>query len=135
MRNLKKVPTVLVLVAIWALVRFLGLATPMASVWAWILLIACFAAIVYEFYKSSDITVRSFAVDLGFAVLAMAMVSISLTLLWQYRSWFLIDVIVFATAFIDGYVSPMNSFRCAQRNLQGGIGDQTMEEHPNHHGG
>ena len=133
--SLKKVPTVLVLVVIWALVRFLGLATPMASVWAWILLIACFAAIVYEFYKSSDITVRSFAIDQAFSVGTVAVVFTCATLIWRGHSLYMIDVLVIATALIDAYLSPLNSFCCAQRNFQGGIGDQTVEEHPDHHGG
>lgn len=133
---LKRIPTILILVLFWAALRFWGgVDLRINSTWALSLVFACFVATIFEFYKSSDITVAAFKLDMIFAVITVAAASAFATAFvcrqspW-YSDWYLIDSVVVITAMIDGFFSPLNSFRCALRNWQG---DQAIDDSQHHH--
>jgi len=118
---LKRIPWALLLVLCWAGVRFSGINLGVDGVLVWPFVAGSFIALTIEFSKSGDIMIRSFGRDLAFAICATLVLGSGVTLVWQSQSVYIVDLLVAFTVLYDAYVSTLNSFRTALRNMQAGV--------------
>lgn len=108
------IPWLLVLIGIWLLIRDTPLSWSVAPI--------ALATIMVEFYKSGDIGLRRFQFDLALAVLTLTAMTAILTHFATTGSFLpMPDLVVAAVVLADAWVSPVNSFRTALRNLQGNV--------------
>jgi prolipoprotein diacylglyceryltransferase len=131
MKLLYKVPWTLILVLCWATARLFGAQLAASTVPGLIVIVAGFAALVIEFMRSSDITVRSFKMDLGMSIVALVTASVVTTCLFTlHRGLAFVDLVVWVVVFADAWSSPVNSFKTALRNITTdvGIGQQPPNE-------
>lgn len=122
MTTLRRIPVLLILVGTWLAGRFAGLDFGITSPAAWVVVFAFGAGIAAEFYKSADILIRSFEADVAFAFITTVAMTASITFLWAAGNIYMTDAIVIGVVSLDAVMSPINSFRSAQRNLSAGIG-------------
>lgn len=127
MRIIRRVPLVLILVATWAALRISGAPLDHASPISWVLVIVCFLVAFAEFYKSGDVTLSSFKIDLAFAVAGTVAATVVAQSLWGQGSFSLPDFFVCAVVVADALISPVNSFRSALRNVQAGVNTAPSE--------
>jgi hypothetical protein len=129
--NLNKVPSVLVLIAIWAVLRLAGVDVALPSIGGLILIALSVASLIFEFYKSGDIGFGAFKRDLAFSLAATIAGSVVMTVLVLRTEYglehLLVDGLVVIVILCDAWLGPVNSFRTAQRNfaaaVQPGAGD------------
>ena len=120
MKKIKSLPLVIILLVIWAILRFsqFELSNQIS------LIVASFSAIAvlaFEFYKSGDITLKNFGSDMFFAIVAIAIFCVvETTLILKGYHFDFSDVLMGIVVFVDGWFSPFNSFRTALRNFQVG---------------
>jgi hypothetical protein len=112
------IPWASLVCAAWATIRLghylvLDLATPPGLV----LLCAAIFALVVEFFKSGDVGLGAFIRDLTLALLTLAAGVVTLTLLVQRDHVTVLDGIVFTVLVLDAWLSPINAFRTALRNI------------------
>ncbi len=122
-RLLKNLPLSLILVVLWLITRMSGVNFSIANTLGIILTILCFVVLIFEFNKSGDITLKSFALDLGFSILATVVDTVTMTLLIRDKggfNLFLTDYILAGVILCDAWLSPFNSFRIALRNFMVG---------------
>ena len=128
---LKRLPVALSLVVVWTIVRLFINIEGFWSVNKFVVIVICicFAVVVVEFMKSADISMRSFQIDLLFAVVAVVLGTFALTKVGIEKTGFhFTDVLMAGLILIDATVSPINSFRTALRNfeVQPGSGQSLM---------
>lgn len=121
LRILLLVPWASLVCAAWAGIRLskylaLDLATPPGLV----LLCASLVALVVEFFKSGDVGLSEFIRDLTFALVTLAAGVVTITLLVQRDHVTVLDGIVFSVLVLDAWLSPINAFRTALRNVTHG---------------
>ena len=112
------IPWASLVCAAWATIRLgryleLDLATPLGLV----LLCAALFALVAEFFKSGDVGLGEFIRDLTLALLTLAAGVVTITLLLQSDRVTVLDGIILAVVVLDAWLSPINAFRTALRNL------------------
>jgi hypothetical protein len=110
-------PYALILTVAWSVMKFINLNTSFDGVGA-VLVGLTFAAILAEFYKSSDIGVSAFGIDTGCSVLQVIVATITFTQKIDYI--FLPDILLGVAILADAWFSPFNSFKTALRNFGGG---------------
>ena len=121
MQLLRRLPLVLILVLAWAALRLSGCELTLGDPISWALVIACFSVTLIEFYKSGDITLTSFKFDLAFAVIATVVTAALVTHFWGQGVISVPDFFITVSVLADAFLSPVNSFRSALRNVQAGI--------------
>ena len=113
------IPWTSLVCAAWAAIRLgnyldLSLATPLGLV----LLCTALFALVAEFFKSGDVGLGDFIRDLTLALLTLVVGVVTITLLYQRDTGMtVLDGIIFAVVVLDAWLSPINAFRTALRNL------------------
>ncbi len=117
----KQVPFPLLLLALWALLRWSGVALPASGILGLVLIILSSFIIVLEFLKSGDIATPSFRRDLAFANLALIAATASMSLLWYRGTFYLTDLFIAFMVLVDSQVNTTNSFKMALRNLMAGV--------------
>lgn len=124
MRKLKKVPFAFILAAVWAGLKAGNIVLATSSPAGVAILVACFIVMAVEFYKSGDISLHAFGVDLALALLAVVVIACTLTetvIRQGAQNLYLVDLFVTAVVVCDAWVSPFNSFRTALRNWMSNI--------------
>ncbi len=124
--SIKRLPLSLILVVLWMITRMVGINFSIANVIGIILTVFCFIVLIFEFNKSGDITLHSFAWDLGFSILATVVNAVTITLLIKEKGLFnlyVTDYLLSAVILCDAWLSPFNTFRIALRNVMFGGGD------------
>lgn len=120
---LKRLPLALVLVVLWSILRISGVSFPIHRINGLILMCFCFGVIAVEFFKSGDISLRSFGWDLTFSVITTVIGTCTMTIIVVEKmglsptDFFMCSLII-----CDAWISPINSFRTAQRNWEAQIG-------------
>lgn len=117
---LKHLPTVLILVVIWMVTRLSGVDYSIANFLGIVLTILCIGALIFEFFKSGEITQKAFAFDLAFALLAVVLDIIVLTLLIRDKGVFglvITDYLLGGIVLVDAWLSTFNSFRGLSNKL------------------
>lgn len=117
----RRVPLPFIVLALWGIARWAGYDWPIGSVWSVGLIATCFIILMLEFFKSGDVALGSFKLDQLLSVVATVIVVAAETLLWEHKGVSTVDFFVLAVILGDAYVSPVNSFRTAQRNIQAGV--------------
>src|SRR5687768_10341609 len=122
MKLLRVIPMTVMLAIVWAAMRLskmdLSLNTPNGIG----IVIACFVILTLEFFKSGDISLRSYMIDQAFAILSLIGVSVLITLLFfRGEALVIADWLVAAVCLIDSWLCPVNSFRTALRNWQSAV--------------
>lgn len=112
------IPWASLVCAAWATIRLgryveLDLATPPGLV----LLCSAIFALVVEFFKSGDVSLGRFMRDLTLALLTLSAGVVTITLLIQRDAVTVLDGIVLAVLVLDAWLSPINAFRTAMRNV------------------
>jgi hypothetical protein len=112
------IPWATIVCAVWSAIRLghylvLDLATPPGLV----LLCAALVALVVEFFKSGDVGLGGFIRDLTLALLTLVAGAVTLTLLVQRDHVTVLDGIVFTVLVLDAWLSPINAYRTALRNV------------------
>jgi len=106
--------------------RYSGINLSPGGVPGMILLGVCIGVLMAEFYKSGDISLGGFGLDLAFVVVALIVATATTTVLVYGNGWQQLgfaDAMVLLITICDSWVPPYNSFRTALRNLQvGGSG-------------
>jgi hypothetical protein len=126
---LKNIPSTLILVIIWMITRLIQLDFSIAHPLGIILTILCFAVLIIEFTKSGDITLKSFGLDLAFAILATVVNTATITMLIERHGLsglYVTDYILSGVILCDTWLSPYNSFRIALRNFMVGNEQHTV---------
>jgi hypothetical protein len=118
MKLLKRFPSVLLLLIVWAVFRLGNIADFSTGVGLMIFVALVLGSISFEFFKSGDITLLSFGWDMSFAIIATIMCSVVETILIMNHSFALTDILTGLVVLMDGWFSPFNSFRTALRNFQ-----------------
>jgi hypothetical protein len=125
MTNWKRIPSVLVVCALWAIAKFSGLDTGIASVAGVAVVLFAFVALAAEFFKSGDIGLGAFGLDTAFSVAQVAVCSANVTmLLARGYSLTIPDILLCVVVVCDAWFSPFNSFRTALRNWASPVGPQ-----------
>lgn len=82
-------------------------------------IIVSFLVLVFEFIKSGDIQFKRFIWDLSLSILILVIAT------WFYgylffckQHLFFVDYVAFFVILFDSWLSPINAFRTALRNLQ-----------------
>jgi hypothetical protein len=88
---------------------------------AWALALTSMFVVMAEFYKSSDLQLRSFSRDLLAAVLALLVLVGCAPFIWASVGFAVTDGFIVAAVVFDAIVSPINSYRSALRNVQAGV--------------
>lgn len=122
---LRHLPLALILVVVWSITRvrinvehFFGFNQA-----GLLLTCICFVVLVVEFFKSGDISLRSFEWDQIFSVIATLIFPVVITtVILEKIGLHVTDVLMFGLVIADAIVSPINSFRTAQRNWEAKIG-------------
>ena len=127
MRLIRRTPFILALVVAWAVLRAVDAPLGLASPFAWGLVAAAYAVCALEFYKSGDVTIRSFEFDVGFSVSTTILASVLAYHFMSETGFRIPDLFVCAAVVADAYISPVNSFRSALRNVQAGINAEPKE--------
>lgn len=123
-------PLGFLLALLWAILRLCGI--HLAGTVGLVFVGLCLIALIFEFYRSGDIGLKGFALDLLFAQLAFAIVLVTITTIAMRKGgdFGAIDAFVTIVIFADAYFSPFNSFRTALRNWAANIGGHgPAEEH------
>lgn len=118
MKMLSKIPFTLILTISWLFLNIFGIDLSMSSPFGISILFLAFIVYIIEFYKSGDIMLRSFMLDLAYAILNLIIVTCYITII--IKSGFklhAIDIMVSMIALIDIWLSPVNGYRTALRNL------------------
>jgi hypothetical protein len=116
---LKRVPWTLLLVLSWAGARYSGVNLEVTG-GAFLGFVAlAFITIMLEFNRSGDIMLPSFKREQVLILMATLLLGSATPLVYQNPH--IVDLIVIAVVLADGYVSPVNSFRTALRNMQAGV--------------
>lgn len=121
-------PSALIVVLLWAILRWAGVKFTLNSVTSSLGLIfslglisASMIALIVEFLKSSKTGPREFAIDLALAILAILIVShVSAVFWWIHKTFYLVDLFIIALVSADGIVSVRNSFKVALRSFAAG---------------
>ena len=81
-----------------------------------ILIVLTFGTAFAEFYKSSDLSEKSFALDTGFCLLQVIVGTVVMSL--QGLDQITVpDLLLCIAILADGYISPLNSFKNAKRDI------------------
>jgi len=124
---LRKTPLALVLVLAWISARTAGVDFSIVTPWAWMVAIASMVVSMLEFYKSGDIMIHSFKIDITCSVIATVIMSSGATYVWMSQNVYFVDMFVVAVVLFDALVSPINSFRSALRNMQAGVNSAPVD--------
>lgn len=127
MRIVRRFPFAIVLVALWILMELAGASLTLGSIWTWFLVFLAAGCLFVEFYKSGDITLQSFKIDLAWMLAAIVIVAVRVTYDWSNGVLNIAQFIVIAVALADGWVSTTNAFRSSQRNIQAGVNTSPVE--------
>src|SRR3989344_2149343 len=100
----RRLPFMLAVVIFWATVRLSGVVLPITHFVSLGIIFASIAIIIFEFYKSGDITTLSFELDLGIALATFIQFGKNL-------GFCSIDLYVIFICATDAYVSSVNSYR------------------------
>lgn len=85
-------------------------------------IVVSFVVLAVEFFKSGDITFRVFVLDITFSVVVLVIGTWLFSYLFiRGMKVYFVDFMVYAILLLDSWMSPVNAFRTALRNLQ--IGD------------
>ncbi len=120
MRKAMKIPWALGLAVLWILFKFAGFNTAIGGVLGMTIVVTSVIIIVVEFYKSGDISLKSFFTDLVWAIITFGVVCVSMTKLYDnvgLGSFTLPDLFVGMVSLVDISLSTFNSYRTAQRNI------------------
>ncbi len=128
MRSFKRFPWSPLLAATWLAARLAGIDFGLTTPAIWVAVIGSVGVMMAEFYKSSDVLVISFEIDLLASILATIIVSSGVTVLWTSREVYLMaDGFVIASVLADAIIGPRNSFRTALRNIQAGVNQSAID--------
>lgn len=122
---LKRIPWALLLVLLWAGGRYSGVNLGIDGFAIWVFVILSLITLVFEFYKSGDIMLRSFQADLISAITTTLVLGYGLCLAQQDLQP--VDLLVAFVVLTDAIVSPINSFRTALRNMQAAVGPTAVD--------
>lgn len=128
MRKLLRIPLVLIMVISWAIMRYSGINLDTGGGPGMTLLVVCIVVLIIEFFKSGDISLGGFGLDLLFVMVTLIIATATTTIIvygygWQQLGF--VDMMVLLVTLCDSWVPPYNSFRTALRNLQvGGTGTE-----------
>lgn len=118
-------PTVLALIAVWGGLRLVGVDVSLPSVGGLVVIGISVASLIFEFYKSGDISLSGFKRDLGFSLAATVAGSVIMTVLVLRTEYglehLLVDGLVVIVILCDAWLGPVNSFRTAQRNFAAAV--------------
>jgi hypothetical protein len=96
----------------------------MSGTFGYVFLILCIVVLFLEFFKSGDIKVSTFLIDLVTSVVALVIATVLMSYLVfkhgeapTFFDWFGVAIILG-----DSIISPFNSFRTALRNMEIGGG-------------
>jgi hypothetical protein len=118
MKTLSKIPFTLILTISWLFLNIGGIDLSASSPFGLSMISLAFIVYMIEFYKSGDIMLRSFMLDLAYAILNLIIVTCYMTII--IKSGFkicAIDVMISMIALTDIWLSPVNGYRTALRNL------------------
>lgn len=118
MKTLSKIPFTLILTISWLFLNIGGIDLSASSPFGLSMISLAFIVYIIEFYKSGDIMLRSFMLDLAYAILNLIIVTCYITII--IKSEFkicAIDVMISMIALTDIWLSPVNGYRTALRNL------------------
>lgn len=125
MFKLSRMPWALLLVVVWALLRFSGMSLAPTGVPGLVAVVACVVVLVSEFYKSGNVSLGSFGWDMAFSVLNVVLCSVTLTLLVQGGHGLdFADLLVGAVILCDAWFSPFNAFRIALRSWTASVNEK-----------
>jgi uncharacterized membrane protein len=124
----RRIPFVLILLALWAILRMSGETMSAGSTWGVIFIITGFVVLIVEFLKSSDIGMTTFKIEMAVTVFTTVLASIALTRLVASDDIHIGDVVLAVVVIVDAWLSPVNSFGMALRNIQGNVGSDVNPE-------
>jgi hypothetical protein len=128
MKNWQRIPYVLIMLIGWAIMRYLEVDMSAGSVASTVLVIVSFLVLIAEFYKSADVGLRTFKIELAVTVFTTIVATILITRLVSFEDIHLGDVVLGIVVLCDAWISPVTSFAMALRNIQGNIGSDVNTE-------
>lgn len=118
----RRIPWPIVVVVLWGMLRWNNFAPSVASPFGLTIIFCSFLILIFEFWKSGDISPKSFLLDQTLSVAATTITaSLAVLIYWERQTFYAVDIIVFAVVLSDAIMSPFNSFRTALRNIQAGV--------------
>ena len=125
---LRKVPLVLLLIVIWAILRLTGVNLASGGIGGIFVICVAILVLMLEFYKSGDISTRGFMRDTAYANLSLIAGTYVVIKLWlSGQGVGFTDVVMMLVIAFDSFVSPVNSFRMALRDMSARVGGQAPE--------
>lgn len=123
MKNWRRIPFALALTTLWAFLSIFAIDMNRGGLTSTALITLSMLVLITEFYKSGDITLYFFGLDLFFALINTVLYVTCITILIKslgIQGLFIGDFFVGFVVLADGWFSPVNSFRTALRNWQAG---------------
>jgi hypothetical protein len=125
MSTFNKIPWTLLIIIYMVAMHILGptLGIDMKGMYGYIFLALCMIVLFMEFFKSGDIKIGTFLVDIVSSVVAVVIATALMSYLIfkngepTFFDWFGVAIILG-----DAILSPFNAFRTALRNLEIGSG-------------
>jgi hypothetical protein len=126
---MKRFPFTWILVLVWIVLRLCHINIEITGPFGLIFAVAGLVVIAVEFYKSSDIGLRTFKIEKASSWVA--------TVAWAYAMGkfadsfsdiHIGDLIVGAVVFVDDWLSTTTSFAMALRNIVGNVGHSENPE-------
>lgn len=115
---MKWVPSTLILVALWGVLRMAGAELPLASAWSVFLVLLSIAAIIIEVFRSNNVSFKSMWSDLLFALIAFGGWVMGVTLILSGgHSFQFADALIGLAVICDAFVCTTLTMRISLRRL------------------
>jgi hypothetical protein len=124
--KLASFPAAFILSVIWTIFKYTEVDTSIGETMGMILIVLTIIAMLFEFYKSADLSLRAFAIDNAFAVAQLILCTITMKEFFPDNIT-LTDVVLYVCILADALLSPMNTVRTVGRDIIG------PEHHDGHH--
>jgi hypothetical protein len=103
------------------LTQQLGLDRTMGKIPSIVLLISSIVILIIEFFRSGDMRFHQYVVDTSFSLLVLIGGTWYLAyLFYSGIQIYMIDYIIYTILVVDSWLSPINAYRTALRNVQVG---------------
>lgn len=120
--KLNRIPFVLLLILIWIGLRMGGLDVSAGSIAGIVLMVLCFIVLIIEFYKSADIGLRTFKLEMAGTVLNTVLATFLVSRYVALNDIHTGDVFVMVVVLVDAWLGPVASFAMALRNVSANLG-------------
>ena len=133
MIRLIRIPALLILVVIWAVCKWRGADMSPNSLWGVVFMIAAPMVMAFEFYKSSDISLRTFRLEQFTSIVAVASMAFLTAKMVNRQNIGLGDWFVGSVVLIDAWLSQCMSYATALRNIQANVDPSSAVPHGHSH--